>query len=222
MASQHGLCQQRKQAASRPISVLGPVFSVSNPRQPQKAAPTLIHGPLPHTVIKSLFARSQELRNHLYPCPTNALQSVVLNSARHHCSNSSSNCLCQTVECHPPRAAMPKPRPKTALVLFQMPILRCYTEDASTETRPVPRGFGTLTRSNHVNRCRPHAKTCRVVFLSTYRHRAWYSRRVANTYFVTLVATVGGILFGFDISFIAAIVTTGQYIDYFDNPSGVK
>lgn len=37
-----------------------------------------------------------------------------------------------------------------------------------------------------------------------------------------MVATVGGMLFGFDISSMAAIVTTEQYIDYFDNPSGVK
>lgn len=44
----------------------------------------------------------------------------------------------------------------------------------------------------------------------------------ANTYFVAMVTTVGGMLFGFDISSMAAIVTTEQYIDYFDNPSGVK
>ncbi|KAJ2971385.1 hypothetical protein NUW58_g9431 [Xylaria curta] len=44
---------------------------------------------------------------------------------------------------------------------------------------------------------------------------------VANTYFVALIATVGGMLFGFDISSIAAIVVTDQYIDYFNNPSGI-
>lgn len=43
----------------------------------------------------------------------------------------------------------------------------------------------------------------------------------ANTYFVALIATVGGMLFGFDISSIAAIVITPQYIDYFNNPSGL-
>ena len=44
---------------------------------------------------------------------------------------------------------------------------------------------------------------------------------LANTYFVAMVATVGGMLFGFDISSMAAIVITDQYIDYFNNPSGV-
>ncbi|KAL2685565.1 hypothetical protein Neosp_006665 [[Neocosmospora] mangrovei] len=44
----------------------------------------------------------------------------------------------------------------------------------------------------------------------------------ANTYFVALVATVGGMLFGFDISSIAALVIRPQYIEYFDNPSGVR
>ncbi|KAI1434521.1 general substrate transporter [Xylaria sp. CBS 124048] len=36
-----------------------------------------------------------------------------------------------------------------------------------------------------------------------------------------MIATVGGMLFGFDISSIAAIVVTPQYIQYFNNPSGV-
>ncbi|KAI1253095.1 hypothetical protein MGN70_005303 [Eutypa lata] len=36
-----------------------------------------------------------------------------------------------------------------------------------------------------------------------------------------MIATVGGMLFGFDISSMAAIVTSDQYIAYFDNPSGV-
>ncbi|KAH7170823.1 hypothetical protein EDB81DRAFT_753290 [Dactylonectria macrodidyma] len=45
---------------------------------------------------------------------------------------------------------------------------------------------------------------------------------ITNTCFVALVATVGGMLFGFDISSMAAIVTTEQYIHYFDNSSGVK
>ncbi|RYC59579.1 hypothetical protein CHU98_g6623 [Xylaria longipes] len=43
----------------------------------------------------------------------------------------------------------------------------------------------------------------------------------SNTYFVAIIATVGGMLFGFDISSIAAIVITPQYIEYFHNPSGV-
>lgn len=39
---------------------------------------------------------------------------------------------------------------------------------------------------------------------------------------MALVATVGGMLFGFDISSIAALVIRPQYIEYFDNPSGVR
>ena len=38
---------------------------------------------------------------------------------------------------------------------------------------------------------------------------------------MALVATVGGMLFGFDISSMSAIVITNQYIDYFDNPHGI-
>ncbi|KAI1428187.1 general substrate transporter [Xylaria sp. FL1777] len=45
--------------------------------------------------------------------------------------------------------------------------------------------------------------------------------KITNTYFVAIIATVGGMLFGFDISSIAAIVITPQYIEYFHNPSGV-
>lgn len=45
--------------------------------------------------------------------------------------------------------------------------------------------------------------------------------KITNTYFVAMVATVGGMLFGFDISSMSAIVITPQYIDYFDNPHGI-
>ncbi|KAI2635272.1 general substrate transporter [Xylaria nigripes] len=45
--------------------------------------------------------------------------------------------------------------------------------------------------------------------------------RITNTYFVAMIATVGGMLFGFDISSIAAIVVRPQYLEYFNNPSGV-
>ncbi|RWA12987.1 hypothetical protein EKO27_g2113 [Xylaria grammica] len=45
--------------------------------------------------------------------------------------------------------------------------------------------------------------------------------KITNTYFVALIATVGGMLFGFDISSIAAIIITPQYIEYFNNPSGL-
>ncbi|KAJ5103858.1 sugar transporter [Penicillium argentinense] len=46
--------------------------------------------------------------------------------------------------------------------------------------------------------------------------------KVYNTYFVAIIATVGGMLFGFDISSMSAIIGTSQYIDYFDNPHGVR
>ncbi|KAH6616185.1 general substrate transporter [Chaetomium sp. MPI-SDFR-AT-0129] len=44
---------------------------------------------------------------------------------------------------------------------------------------------------------------------------------IYNVYLVAIIATLGGALFGFDISSISAIVVTPQYIEYFDNPSGV-
>jgi MFS family permease len=44
--------------------------------------------------------------------------------------------------------------------------------------------------------------------------------KIYNTYFVAVIATVGGMLFGFDISSINAIIGTDQYIDYFNNPHG--
>jgi sugar porter (SP) family MFS transporter len=46
--------------------------------------------------------------------------------------------------------------------------------------------------------------------------------KIYNTYFVALISTVGGMLFGFDISSMSAIIGTDQYIDYFDNPHGVR
>ncbi|KAL1867232.1 hypothetical protein Plec18167_008773 [Paecilomyces lecythidis] len=46
--------------------------------------------------------------------------------------------------------------------------------------------------------------------------------KIYNTYFVAIIATVGGMLFGFDISSMSAIVATNQYIDFFDNPHGVR
>lgn len=46
--------------------------------------------------------------------------------------------------------------------------------------------------------------------------------KVYNTYFVAIIATVGGMLFGFDISSMSAIIGTQQYIDYFHNPHGVR
>ena len=37
---------------------------------------------------------------------------------------------------------------------------------------------------------------------------------------MAIVATVGGMLFGFDISSMSAIIDTQQYVDYFNNPHG--
>jgi MFS family permease len=45
--------------------------------------------------------------------------------------------------------------------------------------------------------------------------------RIYNPWFVALVATLGGALFGFDISSMSAQIGTQQYIDYFDNPAGI-
>lgn len=45
--------------------------------------------------------------------------------------------------------------------------------------------------------------------------------KIYNTYFVAIVATVGGMLFGFDISSMSAIIGTNQYLDFFHNPVGV-
>ncbi|KAF2724271.1 sugar transporter [Polychaeton citri CBS 116435] len=56
---------------------------------------------------------------------------------------------------------------------------------------------------------------------------AWHSLslptfpKVYNVYFLAIVSTIGGMLFGFDISSMSAIIVTDQYIDYFDNPAGV-
>lgn len=44
--------------------------------------------------------------------------------------------------------------------------------------------------------------------------------KIHNVYFMAMVATVGGMLFGFDISSMSAIIGTQQYVDYFDNPHG--
>jgi len=43
-----------------------------------------------------------------------------------------------------------------------------------------------------------------------------------NTYFLAAISTIGGMLFGFDISSMSAIVGTRQYNWYFNNPSGVN
>lgn len=43
-----------------------------------------------------------------------------------------------------------------------------------------------------------------------------------NPYFVAIIATVGGMLFGFDISSMSAIIGTKQYNDFFDKPAGLR
>ncbi|EXJ74297.1 uncharacterized protein A1O5_02593 [Cladophialophora psammophila CBS 110553] len=45
--------------------------------------------------------------------------------------------------------------------------------------------------------------------------------KIYNTYFVAFIATVGGMLFGFDISSMSAIIGTKQYNDFFDKPAGI-
>lgn len=44
---------------------------------------------------------------------------------------------------------------------------------------------------------------------------------IYNVHLVAMIATLGGALFGFDISSMSAIVVSTQYIEFFDNPSGV-
>src|ERR1700758_1101093 len=46
--------------------------------------------------------------------------------------------------------------------------------------------------------------------------------KIYNTYFVAFIATVGGMLFGFDISSMSAIIGTKQYNDFFDTPAGIR
>ncbi|KAI4614977.1 uncharacterized protein J4E92_007196 [Alternaria infectoria] len=45
--------------------------------------------------------------------------------------------------------------------------------------------------------------------------------KIYNVYFLAIVATMGGMLFGFDISSMSAIIPSDQYLTYFDNPTGV-
>lgn len=45
--------------------------------------------------------------------------------------------------------------------------------------------------------------------------------KINNVYFLAAIATVGGMLFGFDISSMSAIIGTNQYVVYFNNPQGV-
>ncbi|KAK4504288.1 hypothetical protein PRZ48_005204 [Zasmidium cellare] len=46
--------------------------------------------------------------------------------------------------------------------------------------------------------------------------------KIHNTYFVACVATIGGMLFGFDISSMSAIIGTEQYNDFFNTPAGIR
>ncbi|KAJ4248814.1 hypothetical protein NW762_012652 [Fusarium torreyae] len=43
-----------------------------------------------------------------------------------------------------------------------------------------------------------------------------------NVYFLAAISTVGGMLFGFDISSMSAVVGTNQYLEFFDNPTGAR
>ncbi|KAI0121281.1 general substrate transporter [Xylariales sp. AK1849] len=44
--------------------------------------------------------------------------------------------------------------------------------------------------------------------------------KIYNVHFVAIIATLGGALFGFDISSMSAIVVTNQYLEFFDYPAG--
>ncbi|KAL8869762.1 MAG: hypothetical protein Q9174_004028 [Haloplaca sp. 1 TL-2023] len=45
--------------------------------------------------------------------------------------------------------------------------------------------------------------------------------KVYNVYFLAIISTVGGMLFGFDISSMSAIIGTEQYVSYFNDPHGI-
>jgi len=45
--------------------------------------------------------------------------------------------------------------------------------------------------------------------------------KIYNVHFVAIIATLGGALFGFDISSMSAIVVQHQYLDFFESPTGV-
>ena len=45
--------------------------------------------------------------------------------------------------------------------------------------------------------------------------------KLHNVYFLAIIATLGGALFGFDISSMSAIIGTPQYVAYFNNPHGI-
>jgi len=47
-------------------------------------------------------------------------------------------------------------------------------------------------------------------------------RIASNIYFIASFATLGGMLFGFDISSISGVIGTQQYIDYFHNPDSTQ
>ncbi|KAK9249804.1 hypothetical protein V1507DRAFT_395605 [Lipomyces tetrasporus] len=46
--------------------------------------------------------------------------------------------------------------------------------------------------------------------------------RVLNAYTISAFAALGGLLLGFDISSMSAIIATEQYKRYFGNPLGMR
>ncbi|ROV89290.1 hypothetical protein VSDG_09102 [Cytospora chrysosperma] len=50
--------------------------------------------------------------------------------------------------------------------------------------------------------------------------KLWSFPKVYNIYAVAAIATLGGMLFGFDISSMSAINVSQQYLDYFHHPAG--
>ncbi|KAK9384649.1 hypothetical protein V1515DRAFT_360561 [Lipomyces mesembrius] len=46
--------------------------------------------------------------------------------------------------------------------------------------------------------------------------------RLLNVYTISLLASLGGLLYGFEISSMSGIINTDQYINYFGNPLGTR
>ena len=46
--------------------------------------------------------------------------------------------------------------------------------------------------------------------------------KIYNSYFVAMIATLGGMLFGFDISSMSAIILSDQYNEFFNYPAGLR
>lgn len=68
---------------------------------------------------------------------------------------------------------------------------------------------------------RDYTLTCWVPSSGTTAENMMKLPKIYNPWFVAVIATLGGALFGFDISSMSAIIGTPQYRNYFDNPAGI-